>query len=123
MRMTILSLIVIIIALQSCCEEKENPGPQKITYRLAVSDMGNGMYFCYDCNTHFVKEPGIYDTSFYRQLNEPCYFNVTSSCIDSQKISFVMQILRNDVEVKSKSYTRNNICGSVDLSINYLIIP
>lgn len=107
----------------SCCDENIDPSSQKITYRLSVTDMGYKMHFCFDSITHAVLEPGVYDTTFFRNVNEQCCFTVIASCSNDQKISFIMQILRNDVEVKSKSYTRHNICGDVNLCMNYLIIP
>ena len=108
----------------SCCDKDElEPGLQKITYRLTVTDKGNEMSYCYDCYTHCLFKTGVYDTTFYRDVNEYCYFKVNASCNDDQKICFYMQILRNDVEVKSKSYTRHNVCGDVSVTMNYFIVP
>lgn len=116
--------ILLILLFGSCCKTTDDYySPQKITYRLSVYDLGTRLCFDFDSCAYVALKPGIYDTNFYREINEQCTFCVRASCDDEQKLSFLMQILRNDVEVKSKSYTRVNLCGEVNLSMTYMIVP
>lgn len=121
LHLTLVSFILVLVS--ACNQTTPQPSTQKMTYRLIVKDYGERICCGFDGIVHELNEPCVYDTSFYREVNERCTFTVFAECNEEQNLSFVMQILRNDVEVKSKTYIRQNLCGSVSLSMEYFIVP